>query len=255
MQLQCDTSVAEGYTSEAQRSRLISEAWFRSHAYCLSCDQERLCATSTNTKATDFVCSSCHQGYELKTFKTRPKKTLIDGSYHALLNRILDGSVPALMLLERNEQWEVRSLTSIHQLFLTPNVVQEPRPLSTSARRAGWIGCNIRLDLIAPDAYVEVVHEGRLNPREWVRKRFQRSGRLERIEPESRGWTTLALKLIRNLNQETFSLDSLYAQEDIVERVYPKNKNIRPKLRQQLQVLRDLGYLEFKGRGTYSLLT
>jgi type II restriction enzyme len=201
------------------------------------------------------VCPSCYQGYELKTFKTRPKKTLVDDSYHALLNRILDGSVPALMLLERSEQWEVRSLTSIHHLFLTPNVVQERRPLSVSARRAGWIGCNIRLDLIAPDAYVEVVHEGRLNPPEWVRERFQRSGKLKQIEPESRGWATLALRIIRSLNQETFSLDSLYAKEHVLQSVYPKNKNIRPKLRQQLQVLRDLGYLEFKGGGTYRLLT
>jgi len=35
---------------------------------------------------------------------------------------------------------------------------------------------------------------------------------------------------------------------------YPKNNNIRAKMRQQLQVLCDLGYLEFLGTGTYRLL-
>jgi len=35
---------------------------------------------------------------------------------------------------------------------------------------------------------------------------------------------------------------------------YPKNNNIRAKMGQQLQVLCDLGYLEFLGTGTYRLL-
>lgn len=32
---------------------------------------------------------------------------------------------------------------------------------------------------------------------------------------------------------------------------HPMNNNIRPKIRQQLQVLRDRGFLEFIGRGLY----
>ena len=34
-------------------------------------------------------------------------------------------------------------------------------------------------------------------------------------------------------------------------RLYPANHNVRPKIRQQLQVLRDRGWLEFVGRGRY----
>lgn len=33
--------------------------------------------------------------------------------------------------------------------------------------------------------------------------------------------------------------------------LYPGNNNVRPKIRQQLQVLRDRGWLEFNGRGVY----
>ena len=32
---------------------------------------------------------------------------------------------------------------------------------------------------------------------------------------------------------------------------HPQNNNIRPKIRQQLQVLRDKGVIEFLGRGLY----
>jgi type II restriction enzyme len=32
---------------------------------------------------------------------------------------------------------------------------------------------------------------------------------------------------------------------------YPNNNNIQAKIRQQLQILRDKGYLKFTGRGKY----
>jgi type II restriction enzyme len=128
------------------------------------------------------------------------------------------------------------------------------KPLSPKARRAGWIGCNIRLDLIAPDARIEIVQGATQTDPRSVRKVFQRFNRLHRIAPRSRGWVTLTLQTIRSIGQSTFSLDELYARESFFAKIYPKNNNIRPKLRQQLQVLRDLGYIEFCGRGHYKLL-
>jgi hypothetical protein len=183
MLLRCDTSAADKYTSQAQRSRVLSGAWFQSNGYCLSCDNDRLLATTANTKARDFVCPSCNHNYELKALRTRPKRTLVDGAYSALMSRILDGSVPTLMMLERNDAWEIQSLTAIHHLFLTPSVVEERKPLSPTARRAGWVGCNIRLDLISPDAQVAIVGDGRLNEPKLVREAFQRYDQLRIIEP------------------------------------------------------------------------
>jgi type II restriction enzyme len=65
---------------------------------------------------------------------------------------------------------------------------------------------------------------------------------------------TLTLRVIRSLRQPAFSIDKLYAAEPVFSAAYPDNNNIRAKIRQQLQVLRDLGYLEFCGRGVYKLL-
>ncbi|MCC7268444.1 MAG: hypothetical protein IT546_14060, partial [Caulobacteraceae bacterium] len=48
-------------------------------------------------------------------------------------------------------------------------------------------------------------------------------------------------------------LADVYAFEDRLARLYPGNRNVRPKIRQQLQVLRDQGYLDFVGRGLYRL--
>ncbi|HDT15115.1 MAG TPA: hypothetical protein ENN55_02790 [Firmicutes bacterium] len=35
--------------------------------------------------------------------------------------------------------------------------------------------------------------------------------------------------------------------------IHPENRNIKPKIRQQLQFLRDKGYLYFEGKGRYVL--
>jgi type II restriction enzyme len=86
-----------------------------------------------------------------------------------------------------------------------------------------------------------------------VRKAFQRFGRLDELSPRNRGWTTLTLRIIRGLGSAAFTLSDLYGEEEEFARVYPENKNIRPKIRQQLQVLRDLGYLEFLGHAAYRM--
>jgi len=255
MLLSCDISIADGYKSEAQRSRVLSEAWFLSNGYCLACDSDRLAATRANTKATDFVCPSCQQTYELKACRRSPGPTLPDGAYEPLMQRILAGSAPTLMVLERNEEWRIRGLTAIHHLFLTPNVIAKRKPLSPAAQRAGWIGCNIRLDQIATDARISVVGDGQPREPRLVRSAFRRFNGLEQIAPSARGWTTLTLRVIRSLGSDVFSLDDLYAREGLFRAAYPENNNIRAKVRQQLQVLRDHGYVRFDGGGKYRVLT
>ncbi|MGC8816342.1 MAG: Dam-replacing domain protein [Candidatus Hadarchaeum sp.] len=67
----------------------------------------------------------------------------------------------------------------------------------------------------------------------------------------SRGWLSDVLAGIRNLNREIFTLADIYAFEEKLARLHPANKNVRPKIRQQLQILRDQGIIEFLGKGIY----
>jgi Dam-replacing family. len=43
----------------------------------------------------------------------------------------------------------------------------------------------------------------------------------------------------------------MYGFEAKLGAIHPENRNVRPKIRQQLQVLRDMGFLAFSGRGAY----
>ncbi len=254
MNLTCDLSLAAKYQSHSQQARVLSEGWFLRNVYCLACDADSVKQTSANTKATDFVCPKCSHRYELKTFQRRPHGSLVDGAYASMIQRVTAGTAPTLCLLERTEEWRIRSLTAIHSSFLVPDVVVERPPLGPNARRAGWVGCNIRLDRIAIDGEIAVVAQGVAQPVAEVRKRFQRFLPLAGKSADQRGWTLLTLRMVRGLRKPAFALRDLYALEAEFARAYPGNRHVRDKIRQQLQILRDLGVLAFEGRGEYRVI-
>lgn len=73
------------------------------------------------------------------------------------------------------------------------------------------------------------------------------------LPPAVRGWTVDVLNVVRRLGKTRFSLKELYGFETELKTLHPKNENVRPKIRQQLQVLRDLGLLDFVSPGNYSM--
>ena len=255
MNVTCDTSVAADYKSSAQIARVVSEGWLANNGYCLACDLNSLDRSPTNTRCTDFICNGCGHRYELKTFRKRPEKSLVDGAYSSLMGRISDGTAPTLFLLQRSDSWTVDALTAIHSVFLTPSVIEKRKPLSAAAARAGWVGCNIRMDLIGADGEVKIVERGEVCSPIEVRQHFRRFIPLSKVAPIERGWTTLTLSAIRAVSKRQFVLGDLYERECLFSSRYPDNKNIRAKIRQQLQVLRDLGLVHFDGQGQYTLMT
>ena len=68
------------------------------------------------------------------------------------------------------------------------------------------------------------------------------------------GWVAAVMRCIARIGTKEFSLAEVYAFENYLSELHPDNNNIRPKIRQQLQVLRDAGVLQFLARGQYRLL-
>ncbi|MGW1425299.1 hypothetical protein ACWAT4_34805 [Bradyrhizobium manausense] len=63
------------------------------------------------------------------------------------------------------------------------------------------------------------------------------------------------LKCVESLGKREFTLEEAYAFDRHLGDLYPGNQNVRPKIRQQLQYLRDRGFIEFVSRGSYRLKT
>ena len=67
------------------------------------------------------------------------------------------------------------------------------------------------------------------------------------------GWQKLTLEGVLTL-PERFQLDEVYRVcEPMASTQYPGNSEVRAQLRKQLQILRNLGIVEFLGRGNYTL--
>jgi len=75
--------------------------------------------------------------------------------------------------------------------------------------------------------------------------RFQRA--------EERSWISDILSCVRELDKEIFTLSEIYQFEERLAKLHPRNKHIRPKIRQQLQILRDRGVIKFLDKGLYQI--
>ncbi|MGQ4870647.1 MAG: phospholipase D-like domain-containing protein [Candidatus Thorarchaeota archaeon] len=67
------------------------------------------------------------------------------------------------------------------------------------------------------------------------------------------GWLKAVYSLILQLDKMEFTLDEMYRFESVLAKMYPDNRHIAAKIRQTLQYLRDMGLIEFVGRGQYRL--
>lgn len=129
------------------------------------------------------------------------------------------------------------------------------RPLPPSAKRAGWVGCNILLDQIPALGKISLIEAGRIVAPETVHVRWRKTAFIGTEKAvDMRGWTLVVLKCIEMLKSRTFSLQELYCYESMLATRHPGNKHIKEKIRQQLQVLRDKGILEFRSSGNYELI-
>jgi type II restriction enzyme len=251
MNLQGDMMLGLGYANPTQQVRKISEAWIAANGYCLKCNSDVLIQTPANTKARDFVCGHCSHGYELKSkcgiFSTR----VLDGAYSAMVKTIREGNTPTFLLLEYSTAWSISGLRAIHHSLITEISVQARKPLAPSARRAGWIGCNIVLPAIAIEGQISIIHRGALQSKSATRNAFARLENLSAFAYKDRGWAATILNLLHRLPNRDFVLADVYRFESELQRLFPDNKHVRPKIRQQLQVLRDAELIKFLGGGRY----
>jgi type II restriction enzyme len=167
---------------------------------------------------------------------------------------IEQGLTPNLLALHYDPVlWEVRSLLLIPKFAFSLRAIEVRKPLSPSARRKGWVGCDIALDKIPPDARIPIVFDGRTASQHWVRRQYDRLRPLARSSPRKRGWTLDVLNVVRGIGKQEFRLDEVYAHAAALKLLHPGNRHVEAKIRQQLQRLRDLGVLEFVGRGRYEV--
>jgi len=76
----------------------------------------------------------------------------------------------------------------------------------------------------------------------------------EPINKSLKGWRKAVFNCITMIPSQVFDSTTIYNFEQSLKDLYPLNNEIKPKIRAQLQELRDIGLIEFLGNGQYKKL-
>lgn len=254
MNLNFDTDLVQDYSSNSQKIRVMSESWVGDNAYCVRCGY-KLTQFQNNKPVGDFYCNSCKEEFELKSSQTKLGKIIPDGAYSTMVEKIDNGEIPNFFYLNYDlRKYAIYNFLIIPKHFFTKDIIIKRKPLADTARRAGWVGCNIDISQIPDSGKLYIIKNGKEEDRNMVIEHFNKMLFLRKSKGELKGWLLDVLKCIDLLGKKDFSLDEIYSFESFLKIKHPENNNIQAKIRQQLQILRDNGYIEFVTRGRYKLL-
>ena len=224
MNLSLPGALATDYHSGAQRARVVTEAWGESNLYCPNCSSPKLTWLEPGHPASDYSCPKCRFWFQLKSQKSRIGDSITDGAYDAMMDAIKRDETPSFYFMQYElATWRVKNLLLIPSFAFPPSAIIKRKPLSSAARRAGWVGCNFALNRIPADARIAVVttippfrSRGRQSAQteslssqrrltstatvvvtpEEVRAQFKRIKPLKDIPIQMRGWTLDVLNVV-----------------------------------------------------------
>ena len=257
MNLALNKNLVEGYSSNSQIARVLTENWVKTNSYCPNCGEFKLKEFENNKPVADFYCNQCSNEFELKSKNSNSiGKKIVDGAYSTMIDRISSDNNPNFFFLTYDKiKWEVSNFLIIPKHYFISDIIEERKPLAPTARRAGWIGCNIDLTKIPNNGRIYLIQNSEIISKEKVRAKWQGTEFLKSKKGISKGWILDIMNCVDSIKKESFTLKDVYQYEHSLQLKYPENNYIKDKIRQQLQLLRDKGLIEFKGRGNYKKIT
>lgn len=250
-----DTELARSYHSPSQQIRVLTEAWVLHNIFCPRCGNPRMEHFPNNASVADYFCPACKSEYELKSKRNSIGRKIADGAYDTFIDRITSNHNPDFLIMTYDPTALcVNNLFLIPKHFFTPAIVEKRAPLSATARRAGWIGCNILFQDIPSQGQVPIVTNRTCEEKETVLAAVKSADKLFAKNIEARGWLMDVLWCVNQVASPSFTLEAMYRYDSLLSAKHPENHNVRPKIRQQLQVLRDKGFIEFLKPGLYRKL-
>ena len=208
MNLNFNQSLAKKYKSEPQKIRVLSEDWVAKQSYCPNCNAEPLAAFTNGQPVADFYCANCDEQYELKSKKAKLSNLINDGAYDTMIERINSKDNPSFFFLTYSQEYRVNNFLIIPKQFFKPDMIIKRKPLSVTAKRAGWVGCNIDLRKVPESGKVFLIKDQQVIPRDNVTEQFQKTLFLRTQSIASRGWTLDILQCIDKL-EANFSQSGL----------------------------------------------
>lgn len=257
MDLSFNTNLTNNYTSNSQIARVLTENWVKNNSYCPNCGEISLNEYENNKPVADFYCNSCSEQFELKSKKgIKVGNKIVDGAYETMIKRINSIENPNFFFLTYDKtSWRVNNFLIIPKHYFISDIIEKRKPLADNARRAGWVGCNIDLTKIPENGRIFLVKNSEIISKDKVQSKWKGTEFLKAKKGNSKGWILDVMNCVDAIKNDSFTLNDIYKFENQLKLKYPENNFIKDKIRQQLQLLRDKGLIEFKSRGIYKKIT
>ena len=252
MNTEFNMALAAAYQSNSQRARVLSEGWVAENMFCPRCGRKQIDHLPNNRPVADFFCPDCGAEFELKSKRGALGRKVSDGAYETMIERIGADNNPDFFFMSYSPMsWSVVDFIIVPNHFFVPSIIEKRKPLSPNARRAGWVGCNIEIENIPKQGRITVISGGEPRDPGIVLNEFNRSVELYTRNIEARGWLLDVLECVNRIHSDFFTLAEMYSFSEYLHIKHPNNNNVDAKIRQQLQLLRSKGIIEFLGSGRY----
>jgi type II restriction enzyme len=253
-----------GANGDPISSRGAVESWAGQNLYCPNCTSAKLDLQNDG----ELSCPRCHLLFTVKGQKTRLEKSVADGAYDATMRALRSDGGPGLYFVHYDDaSWTVRNVLLVPHFALPPSAI---------IKRAGSAGCRFALDRVPLDARIAIVTTIKssksgdtecimISRPEEVRERFHRLKPLADIPAKQRALTLDVLNLVRTLAAAkpkkknpksppgTFTNENVYARESEFRKRHPDVSKIHEKIRRQLLVLKDCGFLTQPHPGVWKM--
>jgi type II restriction enzyme len=94
---------------------------------------------------------------------------VVYGAFRSMCERLAASNNPNLMLMNYDlKSFDVTSLFVVPKHFFVREIIEERKPLASTAQRAGWIGCDILLNQVPASGKIFFVRDGQPLPKEDV---------------------------------------------------------------------------------------
>ena len=136
-------------------SRIVGEAceyYIKNNMKCVRCNENNFEKCKTNEQSKDLICISCNQKFHITGKSATPKHVnniknknvfnTIGGEYSTTLKNV-DEQIDYLIILYEKQSYKILNVLYIKNENINSNCIIPRKPLSTTAKRAGWQGCNI----------------------------------------------------------------------------------------------------------------
>lgn len=132
-----------------------------------------------------------------------------------MLQRIKSNQNTDFLLLNYSKiSYSVKNFVFIPKHFFVLSIIEKRKPLSNSACRAGWVGCNILINKIPEQGIIYIIDTGKMNEKQTIINEVKNSMLLEIKDIDTRGWLFDVLKCINQIKTIAFTIQDIYAYKN-----------------------------------------